>query len=251
MYDDLGKLPGDDDLEPKRKGLRRLRKAERTLLKQQQETQALAATPPIAGRGKTKSIDTVTDANVSDGSVTQGQGRNWERRQWRAAGLSNLVKVLLAAGETVAGRDASLDFSVVLDGISLDNVAEEDSSPSLASTAVGGSAVKAAPAVSSAKGGKKGRKGSKGKEIVADEGGQGEEGEEETARRKKEEREANMKAWTKDVREAFGQETFVTTAHRAVVATRDTIILEMVDKTTVRQEIVNAHGPSEVGMSKL
>ncbi|CAN0107051.1 unnamed protein product, partial [Laminaria digitata] len=39
MADDLGKLPEDDDLEPKRKGLRRLRKADRAFQKQEQLNQ--------------------------------------------------------------------------------------------------------------------------------------------------------------------------------------------------------------------
>ena len=43
MVDDLGKLPEDDDLEPKRKGLRRLRKADRAFQKQDQQNQATEA----------------------------------------------------------------------------------------------------------------------------------------------------------------------------------------------------------------
>lgn len=54
------------------------------------------------------------------------------------------------------------------------------------------------------------------------------------ARREREEREANVRAWVEGFREDLEGETFVTTAHRAAVATRDTIISELTRSTKVR-----------------
>lgn len=243
MCDDLGKLPGDDKLEPKCKGLRRLRKAERSLLKNEQQNQPpTPAAPPASGRSGKKSTVTVpppsataaADTNASIGPTAKGEGRHWERRRWRTTGLSNLARVLLAAGATVAAaEDATVDFCAIFDGVKVDVAAADHKGD----TTAGDNGDKTAPATSGGKKGKK-RKGSgKDKETTAVDEGEGgrEEGEEQAAaKKKKEEREADVLAWAERVRGAFEGETFVTTAHRAAVAARDAIVVELADRTKVR-----------------
>ncbi|CBJ30237.1 conserved unknown protein [Ectocarpus siliculosus] len=244
MVDDLGKLPGDDDLEPKRRGLRRLRKAERTFLKQQQQQEASIADSQPAG-GSKKSTAAATAAAADDGddgglpsrTDMRGKGRQWERRRWRTIGLSDLTRVILAAGtttEATAGMaSATESFRAVLAGLDAGDstkvVAGADDEASIArEPTVAGKGTGA----SSKANGKKGKGGGKGKQAAAAAGA--EEVEEDdgvaAAKRRAADREAEVKTWAEGVREALEAETFVTTAHRAAVATRDEIILGLADR---------------------
>lgn len=248
MADDLAKLPGDDDLEPKRRGLRRLRKAERAFLKQQQQQkQAAAAATSQPGGGRKKSIAAAAAAaagaeetGVPPSTDSRGKGRQWDSRRWRASGLSDLARVVLAAAiaTTATGEDSTptaVDFSAVMDGLTADaaKVVEEAGEEK--------SAVDAAAAASpghgaSSKGGRKGKgAAAKGKEAAKrpTTDGEGEDEEATAARRQKEEREAGVKAWAEELREALEGETFVTTAHRAAVTARDSIILGLADRSKV------------------
>lgn len=257
MGDDLGKLPGDDDEEPKRKGLRRLRKAERALQKQARLQDEALAEPVTSGGGRKKSaaVAAINDAN-NDGpgidttatNTLKGQGRQWGRRKWKAKGLSDLARVLLAAttvveatAATTAAWDESdsennnavaVDFDAIFDSTECDLDATPcDTSSAVADAAVG----KGKGAAAVTKGGKT-KKGVGTKEASAVIGDAGEEESEEdaAARRRKEEREAEVKGWAEGVRTALEDETFVTTAHRAAVAARDEILEALADRTRVR-----------------
>ncbi|CAM9994115.1 unnamed protein product, partial [Ectocarpus sp. 12 AP-2014] len=245
MVDDLGKLPGDDDLEPKRRGLRRLRKAERTFLKQQQQQEAsIAASQPAGGRKKSAAAATAANANDGDDgglpsrTDMRGKGRQWERRRWRTIGLSDLTRVMLAAGTTAEATggvaSATENFRAVLAGLDAGDstkiVAGADDEASIArEQSVAGKGTGA----SSKANGKKGKGGGKGKQAAA--AAEAEEVEEDdgvaAAKRRAADREAEVKTWAEGVREALEAETFVTTAHRAAVATRDEIISGLADRT--------------------
>ncbi|CAM9400850.1 unnamed protein product [Ectocarpus fasciculatus] len=244
MVDDLGKLPGDDDLEPKRRGLRRLRKAERTFLKQQQQQEASIAASQPAGGGK-KSAAAAAAATDDDGDSglpsrtdMRGKGRQWDHRRWRTIGLSDLTRVMLAAGtttEATGGMTSTTEnFRAVLASLDADNstkvVAGADDEASIArEPTVAGKGT----AASSKTNGKKGKGGGKGKQAAA--GAGAEEVEEDegvaAAKRRAADREAEVKVWAEGVREALESETFVTTAHRAAVAARDEIMLGLADRT--------------------
>lgn len=255
MADDLAKLPGDDDLEPKRRGLRRLRKAERAFLKQQeQQGSATAGQPAGGGRKKSAAAAAGAAAGATADDVCQpqstdarGKGRQWDRRCWRASGLHDLARVVLAARTIVAseapaagataGDSHALTFCAVLEGLGADAakatepVAEDEKSAVEAvSTGSGSGGNKGG------KGGKKAKGGGKGKEAASAAAADGQEENEEAAiaRKQKQERETEVRAWTEGLRESLEGETFVTTAHRAAVAARDAIILELADKTKVR-----------------
>eukprot|EP00903_Cladosiphon_okamuranus_P015016 g13894.t1 len=248
MVDDLGKLPGDDDLEPKRRGLRRLRKAERAFLKQQEEQGSAIAGRP-GGSRKRSTAATAAGAKADDvgqpkSTDARGKGRQWDRRCWRTRDLHRLARVVLAARTIVAaeapaagaaaGDTSALKFSAVLDGLDADAakatepVAEDRKSATEVAMTGGSSGGN-----KGGKGGKKAKGGGKGKEAassaVAD--GQEENDAAEIARRRKEEREDEVRVWTEGLREALEGETFVTTAHRVAVAARDAIVLELADKT--------------------
>lgn len=243
MVDDLAKLPGDDDLEPKRRGLRRLRKAERTFLKQQQQQPQASATAGQPG-GKKAVVAAAVGATTDDASLpqsadTRGTGRQWGRRCWRTSDLEDLARVVLTARTIVesvapAGNSTNLKFSAVLEGLCTD--AAKTAEPAEES---GKSAVEAAAATSGGsrggKGGKKGKGGGKGKEAAVNATAHGEEESEEAAmaRKKKEEREAEVKGWSDGLRTALEGETFVTTAHRAAVAARDAIVRQLTNRTKV------------------
>lgn len=251
MVDDLGKLPGDDDLEPKRRGLRRLRKAERTFLKQQQQQEAsIAASQPAGGRKKSAAAATAATADDGDDgglpsrTDMRGKGRQWERRRWRTIGLSDLTRVMLAAGTTTEATggmtSATENFRAVLAGLDAGDstkvVAGADDESSIArEPTVAGKGTGA----SSKANGKKGKGGGKRKQAAAAAGT--EEVEEDdgvaAAKRRAADREAEMKTWAEGVREALEAETFVTTAHRAAVATRDEIILGLADRTKVQSTL--------------
>lgn len=269
MVDDLAKLPGDDDLEPKRRGLRRLRKAERAFLKQQQQLQQQEqGSSAAAGGGRKKSTaaasaaagaSTVGEAGLPQSTDARGKGRQWERRCWRSNGVDNLTLVVLAAGTIAAttvtagakgpmtGDSTTLRFETVLERLAADAAKAQQA------TAEEGNAAEAKPPAKrgesggggsggggnkGGKGGKKGGKGAgKGKEASAA-GGATAEGEEESdevaaARKQKEDREADVKAWAEGLCRALEGETFVTTAHRAAVAARDTIVLGLAERTMV------------------
>lgn len=246
MVDDLGKLPGDDDLEPKRRGLRRLRKAERTFLKQQQQQEAsIAASQPGGGRKKSAAAAPAATADDGDGGLPsrtdmRGKGRQWERRRWRAKGLSDLTRVMLAAGTTTEATggmiSATEHFRAVLAGLDADDSTKVVAGADEASIAKEPTVAGKGAAASSKANGKKGKGGGKGKQAAA--GAGAEEVEEDdgvaAAKRRAADREADVKAWAEGVREALEGETFVTTAHRAAVAARDEIILGLADRTKVR-----------------
>lgn len=263
MVDDLGKLPEDDDLEPKRKGLRRLRKADRAFQKQEQQNQAADAKPPAAAAGgeRRKSASRVAPPPVS--AVAQdkgdeelapsrhGRGRFWARRSWKATGLTDLSRVLLAAGETAAASAAAVaagvegdaaitvDFNKILQGVDSGVVAasKDTDEAAVAAAPAGKNGGNGAPATAQArKGSKKEKKGpgkGKGAATAAAGAGDEEEGEEAVAKRQKESREADVKGWAKALRAALEEETFVTTAHRAAVATRDAMFTKLADRTKV------------------
>eukprot|EP00904_Undaria_pinnatifida_P004042 jgi/Undpi1/13639/HiC_scaffold_9.g03293.m1 len=257
MADDLGRLPEDDDLEPKRKGLRRLRKADRAFLKQQ--NQAADSKPPAVGGGgageRRKSAGRVSPppsgiapdkGGEEESESRQGRGRYWARRSWKATGLTDLSRVLLAAGATAAaaasaaagavtGDAVTVDFNTILDGMDLDVTVDTATDPATAAAAPtgknGGGGGSGPPAAKPRKSSKKEKKGvGKGKgaaAAVAEE----EESAEAVARRHKEAREADVKGWVEALTASLEVETFVTTAHRAVVATRDTMLNKLADRT--------------------
>lgn len=245
MRDDLDKLPGDDDLEPKRKGLRRLRKAERALQKKEQQPQPTATSTLAAAAGRNKSTVTTQPATTTTpdkgysigGTPTQGRGRQWERRRWKAPGLPDVTCILLAAGRVTAepaeGGDADKGFNTVLDGINLDAIAAENNAAAGTSGVAVGTGGKGATASRASKGGKKGKGGAKAKEVAAAAGKDGEGEEQAAARRRKEERETDVMGWAEGLRQALEEETFVTTAHRAAVAARDAILSKLADRTKV------------------
>lgn len=253
MVDDLAKLPGDEDLEPKRRSLRRLRKAERAFLKQQEQEQgSTAAGQPGESRKKSAAAadgaaTTVDDVCLPQSSDARGKGRQWGRRCWRTNGLHDLARVLLAARTTVASvppasgatagdSSSAVRFSDVLEGLGVDETkaaetAAEGGKPGVeAGSTGGGSGVN-----KGAKGGKKAKGGGKGKEAAGGAAADGQEENDEAAiaRKRKEEREAEVRIWIEGMRDALEGETFVTTAHRAAVAARDSIVLELADKTKV------------------
>ena len=253
MADDLAKLPGDDDLEPKRRGLRRLRKAERAFLKQQEQQGSATAVQP-GGGGRKKSAAAAAAGDMADdvcqpqSTDTRGKGRQWGRRCWRTSGLHDLARVVLAARTIVAseaptagtttGDSNALTFSAVFDGLGADAAkagepAAEDEKSAFEAAATGGGS----GGNKGGKGGKKAKGGAKGKDAASAAAADGQEENDEaaTARRRKQEREAEVRAWTEGLREALEGETFVTTAHRAAVAARDAIVLELADKTKVRR----------------
>lgn len=234
MADDLAKLPGDDDLEPKRRGLRRLRKAERVFLKQQQQKKQ-------AGAG-------AEETGVPSSTDSRGKGRQWDSRRWRASGLSDLARVVLAAAiatthTTGGGSTATaVDFSAVLERLTAtDAAAKVVGEAGDEKSAVDAAAAAPPPGQgASGKGGKKGKgaaTAAKGKEAAkgpTTTEGDGEDEEAAAARRQKEEREADVKAWAEGLREALEGETFVTTAHRVAVAARDTIVSGLADRSKVQ-----------------
>lgn len=248
MVDDLAKLPGDDDFEPKRRGLRRLRKAERAFLKQQEQGQHGSATAgqPGGSRKKSAAVASADDVCVPQSTDDRGKGRQWDHRCWRTSGLHDLARVMLAARTIVAsvapaaGATASgsavLRFSAVLEGLGADaskatEPAAEDGRAPLEAAATGGGS----GGNKGGKGGKKSKGGGKGKEAASGAAADGQEENDEavTARRQKEEREAEARAWMEGLRTALEKETFVTTAHRAAVAARDAIVLELAENTKV------------------
>ena len=262
MADDLGKLPEDDDLEPKRKGLRRLRKADRAFQKQEQQNQTAETKPQAAASGggeRRKSASRIAPPPSSSlaqdkddegvASSRQGRGRFWARRGWKATGLTDLSRILLAAGATAAaavgaagvGGDATtVDFNTFLESVELEIAAaaanDKDEATVIAALA-GKDGGNRAPAAQAGKGSKKEKKGpgkGKGGATAAAAAGGEEEGEEAVARRQKESREADVKDWVKALRAALEDETFVTTAHRAAVATRDAMFTNLVDRTKVQ-----------------
>lgn len=236
MSDDLGKLPGDDDRETKRKGLRRLRKADRAFLRQETHDEPSPTAdvkrkkpsskkqraPVTAERGdEDQGIGAIQDAS------TRGKGRQWVRRKWRAEGLPDLARVVLAS--VTAAGDLSVNFGTILGTTSVKDVTpEEGEAPGSASSGIAGNKT---PAVAKSK---KGSKKSKAKEKVPV---QKEVADEETPEaaeaRKKEERRAGVRAWAEELRGKLEEETFLTTAHRAVVAARDSFIAELTQKTKV------------------
>lgn len=250
MVDDLAKLPGDDDLEPKRRGLRRLRKAERAFLKQQEQHGSVI--PGQLGGSKKKPAApaaagaTADDICQSESTDARGRGRQWDSRCWRTRGLHDLARVVLAArtaaaseapaAGATAGDSAALRFSAVLEGLgaaaatATEPAAEAGKLVTEAAATGGGSGGN-----KGGKGGKKAKGGGKGKEAASSAAADGQEENDEAAiaRRQKEERENEVRIWTEGLREALEGETFVTTAHRAAVAARDAILLELVDRTKV------------------
>ncbi|CAM9880824.1 unnamed protein product, partial [Pylaiella littoralis] len=134
MVDDLAKLPGDHGFEQKRRGLRRLRKAERAFLKQQQQQQeqvsAAATSQPGGSRKKSVAAAAAAAGATAEETCTpartdsRGRGRQWDSRRWRASGLSDLARVVLAAATaTATARDSTaavVDFSAVLEGLTAD-----------------------------------------------------------------------------------------------------------------------------------
>ncbi|CAM9618005.1 unnamed protein product [Scytosiphon promiscuus] len=167
MADDLGTLPGDEDLEPKRKGLRRLRKADRAFLKQQNRDSEAAATASAPAGGKNKPLTDVADeTGLPPSTGGRGEGRQWHRRRWKTAGLDDLVRVVLAA-ETIAvdasgaGDGAAMSFSAVLEILSAEaakGAGADVERPETATTGVGGSGGnKGGPPPGTSKGGKKGK----------------------------------------------------------------------------------------------
>lgn len=250
MADDLAKLPGDDDLEPKRRGLRRLRKAERVFLKQQEQHGSAAAGQPGGSRkksaGSAATGATADDACQPQSTDTRGKGRQWVRRCWRMSGLHDLARVVLAARTIVAseepaagataGNSTALRFSAVLEELGADAAkatepAAEDGKSTVEAPATGGGS----GGNKVGKGGKKAKGGGKGKEAASGAAADVQEESDEAAiaRKQKEERVAEVRSWTEVLREMLEGETFVTTAHRAAVAARDTIVLELADKTKV------------------
>lgn len=258
MSDDLGKLPGDDDVEPKRKGLRRLRKAERALQKQEQarreKQQSLDTTTGGGGGGgkgggKGKSNSTTPPPQpADDDSGATGEeslaGRQWQRRRWKASGLTELAQVLLSAGEAAssAGRGATPDVTKcdTPKTIDVNNAKGTEDGSRKASTAGSNEPASGRRGTNKAAGaGKGGKKKGTGKGNVkeagaADEGKEPEAEEVVIARREREELEANVRAWVEGFREDLEGETFVTTAHRGAVVTRDKIVSELTGRTKVR-----------------
>lgn len=229
MVDDLGKLPGDEDLVPKRKGLRRLRKAERALQKQEQELKQRqpATTPPPKG-GRKSSVKCTAEATPQPTiipSAAAGEGRQWHRRSWKMENLlSDLAHALLtvAAGATTTNNEVSHNPEGALVGAK----PVEDSR----TTTAGGTKIPSAQPR-----GKKGKEKGRGKGDDTADGGGGEGEEAAATRRAREDREAEVRVWIEGLRETFERETYVTTAHRVAVATRDRIVVDLVDRTNVRE----------------
>lgn len=145
--------------------------------------------------------------------------------------MSDLTRVLLAAGTAAAAAGGVTgDFKTILENTKIDAPASGDSSSAVEPPAKRGS--KAAAGAS--KTGKKSKAGGKGKGGAADKAAESEPDEAAAARRKVEEREAGVRAWAEELRAALERETFLTTSHRAAVAARDAIILEVADRTKVR-----------------
>lgn len=225
LADDLGKLPGDDDMAPKRKGLRRLRKADRALQKQaqQHEEQRQQEQQPIKGK-VTKGV--TIETNCAPPTVVPsatGEGRQWDRRHWSAAGLSDLVQTMVVAvreptnGNSGGLADSNTDGKLIVDAVPTPGEARGGSS-------------KGKDFAQDGKQKGKGSGGGKGTQLAATAAnGDEEEGENHEARR-----EAEVRRWAEGLREALERETYVTTAHRVTVAARDTIVLQLVDRTKVR-----------------
>lgn len=249
MVDDLAKLPGDHGFEQKRRGLRRLRKAERAFLKQQQQQQeqvpAAATSQPGGSRKKSVAAAAAAAGATAEETCTpartdsRGRGRQWDSRRWRASGLSDLARVVLAAATATATvRDSTaavVNFSAVLEGLTADAGKVTGGGDEKSAAAEAAAPPPPGPGVSS-KSGKKGKgAAAKGKEVAKGPAteGQGEDEEMAAARRQKEEREADVKAWAEGLREALEGETFVTTAHRAAVAARDAIVSGLADRSKV------------------
>lgn len=224
MAGDLGKLPGDDKMAPKRKGLRRLRKADRALQKQAQQHEEEL---PVGGKGRKDTMST-PDNSTAPTAVTPsaiGNGRRWGRRHWKVTDLSDLVQILIAAV-----REPTDEGS--LDKVKNDEGAVVgDAAPVPEEVPVrGGGNSKAKDSVQAGKQkGKSAGGGGKGKQVAAttvnleeDEGGSDE------ARR-----EAEVRDWEERIQLALERETFVTTAHRAMVAARDAVVSQLVGRTQV------------------
>lgn len=236
MSDDLGNLPGDDDRETKRKGLRRLRKADRAFLRQETQDEPSPTTdvkwkkssfkkqraPGTAERGNDdQGIGPVQDASTRD------KGRQWARRKWRAEGLPDLARVILATVTAVG--DLSVHFNTILDNTSVkDVIPEKGEAPGSASSGKVGDKT---PAVLNTKKGSK--KGKAKEKVLAQKEVADEETPEVAEARKKEEHRAGVRAWAEELRGKLEEETFLTTAHRAVVAARDSFIAELTEKTKV------------------
>lgn len=225
MTDDLGKLPGDDDKAPKRKGLRRLRKAERTLQKQaQQYEEQRKHEQPIKGKAVKGAVTPIAGAPTVVPSATGG-GRQWNRRHWKAVGLPDLVQTMLVAGQEPNKRDSGDQANGTAGGRS---ILGATATPGEAAARRGSSKVKDVAQDGKQKG--KGSGAGKGKQVAATEGnGDDEEGDNSDARR-----EAEVQRWAEGLREALERETYVTTAHRVAVAARDSIVLQLVDQIKVR-----------------
>lgn len=236
MSDDLGKLPGDDDRETKRKGLRRLRKAHRASLRQEthDEPSPSADVKRKKASSKKHRAPATTDRGdddqgigaIQDASI-RGKGRQWVRRKWKAEGLPDLARVILAS--VTAAGDLSINFSTLFDSTSVkDATPKEGEAPESASSGMAGNKTQAV--AKSKKGDKKGKAKEKvsAHKEVADE-----ETPEAVEARKKEERRVEVRAWAEELRGKLEEETYLTTAHRAVVAARDSFIAELTEKTKV------------------
>ena len=260
MGDDLGKLPGDEDQEIKRKGLRRLRKADRAFLRQEKHEQQSPLPKPTKDGRKKPATKTERDLVIGKDEATtsrdgadkdpssQGEGRQWDHRKWRTSGLSDLTRVVLSAATAASAEGPSVDFIAILKSTTIDIIApEEDSDPS--ALLAGGAG--------SSKGGKKGNAMKKEKKAVPKEAMKKEKKavpkeamkkerkavpkevvneeppEVVEARKRAEEQKAEVRAWEEELRGAFEEETFVTTAHRALVAARDAFVTELTEKTKV------------------
>ncbi|CAM9186768.1 unnamed protein product [Discosporangium mesarthrocarpum] len=232
MVDDLGHLPGDELVNTKRKGLKRLRKAERAL--QRKETSGAPSS----------SLSPPTNTNSNDGGAPH-VGRHWSRRKWKPADVSALAHLLQGASLLPPQPGGKSDTRVV-GGVEKDDAAR-----------VGGGALHAsAPLPSSAIKGKGGDviegKTAKGKEKegkpVASKGVKGSEaGPAERAavegRANDGGKEADAEAWVEGLRGSMEVETFVTTAHRAAVAARDRALLNHAEALTrTVAEVQERHG---------
>lgn len=251
MTDDLGRLPGDDALPPKRKGLRRLRKAERVRQKQQQQQPEAQQEEETSETRKSRSSSSggegrggaLGDESAAPGVAlaSTGGGRQWDRRSWRAAGLAELAQALLGVE-----RDEDAERSTGEDGGGLRDK-EGRAGPSKDSKCAAAAAAAAdvckkevAPEPGNKKGAGKARAkqadAAKQKASAAVEAAAEEEDPLERAKRLREERREGVGRWAQGLRVALETETHVTTAHRVAAATRDAIILELADRTKVTPE---------------
>lgn len=216
MTDDLGKLPGDDEVVPKRKGLRRLRKAERALNKQHEEQEGRQQQRASTVKSAAKDDKGADPASVPSPIVpaVPGQGRQWDRRKWKVAGLPELVQSILGAEGNVASNS-------ITDGVQ---------SAESAKAAIDSTTKQVAPEEDKKA---KGKKGPKPKDVAPMANVVEEEENIARANRLRREREAEVQAWAESLRKVLETETYVTTAHRVAVAARDSITLELANQTKV------------------